>query len=88
MRMRSIAPPAIIRTCRWCEVTISVGHDDSHSNRCPLFGGHSLEQCSVCRTWYRPAKGWRGSRCAACVSTVQRTVSSPRPARRSAWYQE
>lgn len=55
--------------CEHCHELVRIGHPDSHSNRCGLFGGHSEELCRGCRSFYRPPKGWNHDQCPRCATT-------------------
>lgn len=53
--------------CKHCGHRAVLGYDDTHSNRCPLFGGHSEERCGSCGRFYVPVKGQVGDGCPSCA---------------------
>ena len=63
--------PKHVDLCVDCGQKTILGMDESHSNRCPVFGGHSEERCTGCGGFYRPKPGWKGDRCPRCVGGHQ-----------------
>lgn len=85
---REIGPRAHITTCGACGEAVVYGYPDSHSNRCPTYGGHRDEKCSRCHAWYRPSRGWTGTHCPLCRGPVRRAPSgrSGPEGKPSIWY--
>lgn len=59
--------PEHMSLCTDCGERTIVGMEETHSNRCTLYGGHSDEHCSSCGGLYRPKPGWKGNRCPRCA---------------------
>lgn len=59
-----------IYICGHCNQSVFMGFRESHSNRCPLWGGHTEEQCPQCRSFYRPTKGQSSEVCPSCTTQL------------------